>query len=227
MNETSNTRVAPANSADDDALVIAAKRGDEHAFGILVTRYQRKIFVAALRYTRFPEDAEDIVQQAFQKAFIHLQKFAGRSSFSTWVTGIAINEALMFLRKDRANREVSFDDTDEEEATVRGRYVSDPRPDPETDYSLQEETRALLTAMNTLTPQLRAAIELRELAELSTDETARRLGVSVAAVKARVFHGRTKLRKRLRHLRASRAVHSAGMAGLVERNCSSLRLEPR
>src|SRR5260370_32375520 len=95
---------------EEGALVVAAKSGDGQAFEILIERYQRRVLCVARRFTRVREDAEDIVQQSLQQAFVHLHKFEGKSSFSTWLTRIAINEALMMLRKDRRLREVSIND---------------------------------------------------------------------------------------------------------------------
>src|SRR6266850_1149200 len=91
-----------SDAAADEELVAAAKNGDELGFESLAKRHQRRIFALAFRYTRVREDAEDIVQETLQKAFVHLQKFEGKSSFSTWLTRIAINEALMSLRRRRA-----------------------------------------------------------------------------------------------------------------------------
>src|SRR5712672_2073383 len=113
---------AVASSCDataDEELVAAAKKGDELGFESLAKRHQRRIFVLAFRYTRVREDAEDIVQQTFQKAFVHLQKFEGKSSISTWLTRIAINQALMLLRSRRGRREVLIGDSSgDEEATA-------------------------------------------------------------------------------------------------------------
>src|SRR6267154_5814574 len=107
------------DSAPDEELVAATKSGDELAFETLVKRHQRRIFALAFRYTRVREDAEDIVQQTFQKAFVHLQKFEGKSSISTWLTRIAINQALMLLRSRRGLREVLIGDSSgDEEATA-------------------------------------------------------------------------------------------------------------
>src|SRR5258708_16308987 len=94
-----------SDAAADEELVAAAKSGDESAFEILVKRQERKVFRVALRYTRVREDAEDIVQETFRKAFVHLQKFEGKSSFSTWLTRIAINEALMRSEERRVGKE--------------------------------------------------------------------------------------------------------------------------
>jgi RNA polymerase sigma-70 factor, ECF subfamily len=187
------------SSRPEAALVAAAKNGDEHAFETLVKRHQRRILAIAVRYTRVRYDAEDVVQQSFQKAFVYLHKFEGKSTFSTWLTRIAINEALMFRRRRRGQREISIgEDSIDAEGTASRPEIPDADPDPETSYLQREEARMLFAALKTLRPRLRKAIELRELAELSTEETAQRMGVSVGAVKARIFHGRKKLRKALR-----------------------------
>jgi len=86
-------------ATDDATLVAAAKSGDDEVFELLVERYGRTVLLTVLRITGNREDAEDVVQQSFQKAFVHLKEFQGRSSFSTWLTRIAINEALMSRRK--------------------------------------------------------------------------------------------------------------------------------
>ena len=182
---------------DEPALVAAAKDGDAQAFEILVARHQRRILAVARRWTGVRQDAEDIMQQSFQKAFFHLHQFEGRSSFSTWLTRVAINEAQMLQRKSGAGREVSIDDLNENAETVIPMEIPDPAPDPETTCSQQEWKRMLSSAMHGLPHKTRRAIELRELDERSTEETARIMGISVGAVKARIFHGRKKLRKRL------------------------------
>jgi RNA polymerase sigma-70 factor (ECF subfamily) len=180
------------------ALVFAAKRGDRRAFEILIERCERRILAVARRFTRVREDAEDIVQESFQKAFIHLHKFEGRSAFSTWLTRIATNEALMFLRKGRGVREVSINDLNGNEETALGLEMPDTRAGPESAFLQGERNRILSEAMDKLTPGIRTAIQLRELGELSTKEAARVMGLSVSAVKARVFHGRRKLRQVLK-----------------------------
>jgi len=110
---------------EEAALVLAAKSGDGHAFEILFGRHQRKILAVARRFTRIREDAEDAVQQSLQKAFVHLEKFEGKSSFSTWLTRIAINEALMLLRRGRGLREVSINDLSGNEETALGLEMPD------------------------------------------------------------------------------------------------------
>src|SRR5216684_4324404 len=116
---------------EDMTLVTAAKNGNRQAFDVLVARHERRIFFAARRMTRNREDAEDVVQQSFQKAFVHLNSFVGRSSFSTWLTRIAINEALMLLRRSRGLREVPMDDSNTNEEAATALEIPDSSPNPE------------------------------------------------------------------------------------------------
>src|SRR5258707_5903229 len=201
-NKTYKPAVTFGSSGDyvsEKQLVAAAKSGDESAFEILVKRQERKVFRVALRYTRVREDAEDIVQETLQKAFIHLQKFEGKSSFSTWLTRIAINEALMSLRRRRALHEVPADDSSGDHGITPGPDLADARSYPEATYLQKEEARIVSAAIRHLRPGMRRAVELRELGDLSTQETAQRMGLSVAAIKGRVFHARKELGKALRY----------------------------
>src|SRR6201984_2208328 len=200
--------------AADQRLVVAAKNGDEQAFETLFKRHRQKILRIVLRYAHVREDAEDIVQQSFQKAFVYLHKFEGKSSFSTWLTRIAINESLMLLRHGRALREVSVDDHSEAQGNAASLEMSDSSPDPEVNYARRERVQILTAALGNLSPGLRRAIELRELAELSTEETARRMGVSVAAVKARLFHARKKLQKKVSRYLKSNSTHGKDTTGI-------------
>jgi len=193
INELGTGTVSFSDPAADETLVVAAKKGDEKAFETLVRRHRPTIFALALRYTRVREDAEDVVQQALQKTFIYLNSFEGKSSFSTWVTRIAINEALMWLRRARALREVSVHNLSSKDETVPALEIPDLRPDPEAEYLQRERLQILFAAIG----------ELRELGELTNRETARRMGLSLGAVKARVFQGRKKLGETLRRYRRS------------------------
>ena len=204
----------------EEALVFAARSGNEQAFEILVERYRHWMVVVALRLTRVQEDAEDVTQQSFQKAFFHLHRFEGKSSFCTWLTRITINEASMLLRKGRGRREISIDEERFEPKEAARLEIPDLDPDPEACYLQREEAGILSAAIETLTPGLRKAITLRDVAELSTEETARRMGLSLAAVKSRLLRGRRKLRKALRcYVTSPRRVRSiAGDAKRVSRD---------
>ena len=198
IDEPSATVPSPQVSAGDEELVAAAKDGDELAFETIVKRHRQRIFGLALRYTRTREDAEDIVQQTFQKAFIHLLGFEGRSSFPTWLTSIAINDALILLRKRRALRELPLDDSSSDEGTTPALQIADASPDPEASYLHAERAQILSAAVRALSPGMQRAIELQELGELKTRETAQHMGLSVSAVKARLFRARRSLAKSLR-----------------------------
>jgi RNA polymerase sigma-70 factor, ECF subfamily len=188
----------PSIARDESAFLVAAKRGDSAAFEILCKQSANTVFHVARRMMRSNEDAEDVVQESFQLAFIHLKNFKGDSRFSTWLSRIAINAALMKLRKKHP-RDVSLDESAESEQWSSWIDVEDQSLNPEQLYAQKERQRILSEAMKELTPGMRKAIELRELDERSTEETARIMGISVGAVKARVFHGRRKLRERLKH----------------------------
>src|SRR5215469_3875622 len=186
-------------AADDTALVLAAKSGDPRAFEILVERHQRRVLAVVMRFSRIREDAEDIVQQSFQKAFVYLHRFEGKSKFSTWVTRIAINEALMWLRRKRGSPEIPIEESTTMDGTAPPLDLSDSDRSPEDNCLHEEQKRILSAAVKQLTPRTRKAIELRDLGELSTEETARILGLSIGAVKTRQFHARKQLRESLKH----------------------------
>ena len=202
-NDKEEAAIASSDSLPGEGdmnLDAAAKKGSRKAFEILVERHQQRIFFVARRMTRRREDAEDVVQQSFQKAFTHLRQFEGRSAFSTWLTRITITEALMFLRRSRGFREVLIDDLNRNEETTTVLEVPDSSPDPEAIYAQREWVEMLSLAMNELPAGQRRAIQLHELDERSSEETARIMGISVGALKGRMFHGRRKLRESLEHI---------------------------
>jgi len=193
-------RPARATARDESVVLAAAKRGDSAAFEVLCKQSANTVFHVARRMMRNNEDAEDVVQESFQQAFIYLKSFNGHSRFSTWLSRIAINAALMKLRKKHRLWDVSLDESAETEQPRSHLDVAEQGPNPEQLYAQKERQRILSAAMNELTPAMRKAIELRELDERSTEGTARIMGISVSAVKARVFHGRKRLREQLNHL---------------------------
>jgi len=213
-NRSKPTILYSSDPGTDEVLVSAAKNGNQRAFELLVERHQQRMLAFARRYTRVREDAEDVVQQTFQKAFIHLNKFQGKSSFSTWLTRIAINESLMLLRHGRALREIPVDDSHDQGGAASAMEIPDASPGPETSYLRRERVRILSETLGNLRPGLRLAIALRELAELSTEETARRMGISVGAVKTRLFHARRKLREKLSRYMKPNPTHGKNTTGL-------------
>src|SRR6266403_2754381 len=186
-------RATDVGKDSDAALVAATKCGETLAFEKLVLRYKRRVFALAQRITNNREDAEDVVQDSFHKAFLHLGKFQEKSQFSTWLTRIAMNEAFMLLRRRRGALEVLPESPDDGDESFSEKFV-DHRPSPEESYRLRERKEILSEAINRLGPRIRRAILLRDIEERSAEETARILGTAISAGKARVFQGRRKLR---------------------------------
>lgn len=175
----------------DWALVAAAKDGEDGAFEILVKRYKARLLSLAFRITRNREDAQDVTQQSFQNAFVHLQKFQEKSSFSTWLTRIVINEALMCLRKNRVSRTVSIAEVNPERDSLLSREICDARANPEETYIRLEEERILSFVIDRLPPILQRAVRLY-FDDLTVKEMGQCLGVRTPTVKARLFRGRQK-----------------------------------
>lgn len=182
---------------DESALVSAAQQGGVEAFTSLVNRYERRIFRLARHITQSQEDAEDVLQETFLKAYEHLEDFQGNSKFYTWLVRIAVNQALMKLRKRKNDATVSLDepiDTGEETVT---REVAVWDPNPELTYSREEMREILQSAINSLPPAFRAVFALRDIEGLSTEETAAMLNLTIPAVKSRLLRARLRLREKL------------------------------
>jgi RNA polymerase sigma-70 factor (ECF subfamily) len=199
--DDSEVVVAPmviALGTKDIVLVAAAKGGNVRAFEVLVKRHERRFLRIAQRVTRNREDAQDVVQKSFQKAFLHLCKFEERASFSTWMTRIVVNEAAMCLRANRRGRVVGIDELSPRQEPAVGFEFADSCPSPEQSYSQREAERMLSFAIRQLPPGVRTAIKLCYLDERSLKESAQLMGLSVAAVKSRVLRGRRKLHQTLK-----------------------------
>lgn len=178
-------------------LVNRARGGDTSAFSQLIRQYEGKIFRLAMNITQNREDAEDVLQEAFLKAYEHLEQFQGNSKFYTWVVRIAVNQALMKLRKRKTDRSVSLDeqiDTGEDTVT---REIAAWDPDPEERFSREELHTILTEAIDELAPIYRTVFTLRDVDGLSTEETAEALDLSIPAVKSRLLRARLQLRDRL------------------------------
>jgi RNA polymerase sigma-70 factor (ECF subfamily) len=182
---------------DESLLVNEAKAGDYSAFEELVNRYEKKIYRLGMNITGNQEDAEDVLQEAFLKAFEHLPDFREDSRFYTWIVRIAVNQALMKLRKRRTSREVPMEDSEGENGEVIVHEFADWKPNPEQQYAQAELEGILQRAVNELPPGFRTVFYLRDVEGLSTEETAEMLNLSVGAVKARLFRARLRLRDEL------------------------------
>src|ERR1700676_2651269 len=182
---------------DETPLVARARTGDAEAFSELVKQYERKIYRLAKHITQNDEDAEDVLQETFLKAYEHLPDFQGKSKFYTWIVRIAVNESLMKLRKRKSDRTVPLDEpVDTGEDTVV-REIAVWEENPEQKYSREELGQILDEAIQSLKPAFRTVFVLRDIEELSTEETAETLGISVPAVKSRLLRARLQLREKL------------------------------
>lgn len=188
----------PTHLENEATLVAEARRGQAEAFATLVRQYDRNIFRLALNITGHREDAEDVLQDTFLKAYQKLDQFHGDSRFYTWLVRIAVNESLMKLRKRRGDKTISLDEPVEGgDAGTLVREVVDWRDTPEQRFAGQELREILNQALAGLEPTFRTVVVLRDVENLSTEETADLLNLSIPAVKSRLLRGRLKLRERL------------------------------
>jgi RNA polymerase sigma-70 factor (ECF subfamily) len=182
-------------AATDEVLVAAAKSGDHLAFAELWMRHRNKAFKIAYRIMGNRDDAEDAIQDAWMKAYVHLNTFGERAKFSTWLTRITINSALMTLRWKRAHPETSMVVTEGD--TWRHREITDQTKDLEEFYARHERGEHLRRAICCLQPTLRNVVEIHQLNDLSVKEVAELAGLSVAATKSRLLRARVILRRAL------------------------------
>ena len=186
------------HTCDQLGLLAQARGGHSEAFDALCQPHKRRLLRNTYRITRNHEDAEDALQDSFLRAFLHINRFDGRSAFSTWLTRIAINSALMIIRKRRNGRVTDMGIPGELGVEELEWDVTDHAANPEQSYAQREIENILASEIRALRPSIRTAIEMQQLQELSTRETAGRLGISVAAAKSRLFHGRVALRSAMR-----------------------------
>jgi RNA polymerase sigma factor (sigma-70 family) len=178
----------------DDLLVAAAKSGDSMAFQELSKRHTYRLTLRINRVTRNWQDAEDAVQEATLRAFVHLNRFEGRSTFSTWLTRIAINSALMSLRRKRC-MEQPIEPNAAEKVTSRTWEPIEMRANPEQDLMKREREQLLTESILRLRAPLRTVMLLQQTRDCSTRDIARIIGISVPAVKSRISRAKAELRK--------------------------------
>jgi RNA polymerase sigma-70 factor, ECF subfamily len=193
-NHSTSNCDALSSDARDTVLLARAKHGDHHAFEQLVEPYLRKLLDAIHRITRHREDAEDCLQNALIRAFTCLDQFKGASRFSTWLFTIGVNQALMCLRSKRRARCVPDPSN---EGSLPFAHLADTRPDPEAQYHNAELSKALHEVIQLLPPGFRPVFEMRYVHELSNEEAAAALDMTVPTIKTRAFRARRQLRERL------------------------------
>jgi len=208
------TQFAVLGKGNEDVLIRAGLRGDSEALEVLFDRYKRPLYQTALRVLGNAEDAEDAVQDGLLSAYRNLRRFEGRSQFSTWLTRIVINAALMRRRSQKARPALSLDETPREDEIPAAERYADDGPTPEQVYE-QTELRSMISEnLDELSPLLRDAFVLREVQGYSTVEAAKQLGVTENTLKARLWRARHQLAERLsRRLRGMDDVPGSGRCG--------------
>jgi RNA polymerase sigma-70 factor (ECF subfamily) len=189
--------VSSQATTEESTLVAQAREGDAVAFGELVRRYEGRIFRLAQHITQNREDAEDVLQETFLKAYEHLDQFQGHSKFYTWIVRIAVNQSLMKLRRRKADRSVSLDETIDTGEDNIVREIAAWGENPEERFSREELGGLLDSAIQGLEPPYRSVFVLRDIEDLSTEETADALELSIPAVKSRLLRARLQLREKL------------------------------
>lgn len=182
---------------EETELVERARGGDHEAFTVLADRYAPRVYRTARHMLKNDAEAEDVLQEAFLKAYSRLDQFAGNSQFYTWLSRIAVNEALMKLRKNKRTREVSLDQELETEDGTLSREIASDGEDPEEIYGRGEIREAVEQAVDSLSEGHREVFVLRDVEGFSTEETARMLGLSISNVKSRLLRARLQLRNKL------------------------------
>jgi RNA polymerase sigma-70 factor, ECF subfamily len=195
-NSKRKPRTEPQPWAEENVLVGRAMEGDSQAQDILFGRHRSRLYRLALRLLRSKEDAEDAVQDALLSAYRNLSSFEGRSLFSTWLTRIVVNAALVRMRRQRARPELFFEEVSPEQQFSMINTLADWRPDPEQMYSSVETRQFVEGALEELSPSIRLAFQLRELQGLSNMEAAALAGIQVGAFKSRISRARSQLAER-------------------------------
>jgi RNA polymerase sigma-70 factor, ECF subfamily len=213
------TQVAVGMELNESKLIRAGQRGDSEAMEMLFRRYQRPLFQTALRVLGNTEDAEDALQDGLLSAYRNLKRFEGRSQFSTWLTRIVINAALMKRRSAKARPAISLDEPPREDELAATEKFADDGPNPEEVYAGAELREMINENLDELSPLLRTAFVLREVHGYSTGEAARKLGVTENTLKARLWRARHQLSERLgRRLRRIKDDMTGG--GMGDAECS-------
>jgi RNA polymerase sigma-70 factor, ECF subfamily len=206
------TQAIVGTQLNEEKLIRAGQRGDEQAVEALFRRYHRPLFQTALRVLGNTEDAEDALQDGLLSAYRNLKRFEGRSQFSTWLTRIVINAALMRRRSAKARPAVSLDEAPREEELPASERFADDGPTPEQVFASTEIREMISENLDELSPLLRTAFVLREMQGYSTGEAAKKLGVTENTLKARLWRARQQLAERLgRRLRRMKDGMTGGM----------------
>ena len=200
VSESSDNQLSGVTvAASDESLVVTAQNGGHWAYVELCRRYRKLMFGIVQRITRNSHDTEDVLQDAWMRGFVHIKTFDGRAAFSTWLGRIAINSALMMVRKSRWRMEASLDDYGDLDVSSRLEIV-ERSYGPEETLLRKERQLRLRQAIKRLPPRLRRVVELRQYIDASLKEIATITGISVPAIKSRLARARRALRRHLEQI---------------------------
>lgn len=193
METTASLERATSEGWTDQQVIEQVMAGNTALYEIIMRRYNQRLYRVALSILRDPAEAEDVMQDAYVRAYQHLDQFAGHAAFSTWLTRIAVNQALYRLKARHRDQQMAEFEADEEESMK----VTEPSLDPEQRASVMEVGRLLEEAVLELPSQYRSVVMLRDVEELSTAETAAALELTEENVKTRLHRGRAMMRNLL------------------------------
>lgn len=202
----------------ETTLVDLARAGDTESFDVLASTHRQRIINTVRRITGSFDDAEDIAQEALMKAFLKVRGFRGACAFSTWLTRIAINEALMWRRRQRGRPGVNWSAPSETNEAGIVPHIIDSRPNPEMCYQTKERHQLLVTGIERLRPASRLALEICDLQEGSMKDLARTQGTSLSAAKSRLFRSRSSLRAEFGRVLRAKSACSADRSGSMNRS---------
>jgi RNA polymerase sigma-70 factor (ECF subfamily) len=217
---------ADRHSVRENRLLHRALNGDQEALGPLLASYMPQLYRTALRVVGSPQDAEDALQDGLLSALCHLRDFAGRARFSTWLTSIVTNAALMRLRRIRPETVISIDQTNlDRESQPLANRIPDSRPNPEEMYARQERFRILERGLQSLPTPYRNAVQLRDIQGMSTRKTAEALGLPLGTLKSQLYRARLKLAEEVGEVRPTgRAHRNAQSDGATTRHQQTVEL---
>jgi RNA polymerase sigma-70 factor, ECF subfamily len=195
-----NVPTTERGSTRDHEIVVASQAGSPGAFAELYRIYSQRLYKTIIAITRSPEDAEDALQETFLRAYLAIHTFEGRSTVYSWLTRIAINSALLILRKRRVRAEIKFDPQPDDRAETFCLEIKDPAPNPEQVCDLRQRRMRLQRAIRNLNACLREPIRMWMTRECSVKEISRSLNISEAAVKTRLHRARIRLSATWRRL---------------------------
>jgi RNA polymerase sigma-70 factor (ECF subfamily) len=197
--EIVNTKFTADSMAgpDDDSLVLKAQQGDVHAFDVLVERYQSKIYGLVYNMTSNREDAEDLVQEIFVKAYRALPRFKGKSSFYTWLYRIAVNKTINYRKKRNRKRAMSLDEFDSEIKLDDVYHDLTSKGSPLRNLSLTELQKKMNEALQNLSEKHRTVVILHDMQGVPHENIAKMTGASVGTIRSRLFYARRQLQAEL------------------------------